>query len=125
MHKIWTGSYPENQSPAIDSIRLENKSAYSNIYLKPGMEASAQIWASDVDGDEIRYEWVVMKESTDLQDGGDFETTPEPIEGIIKDATTKSITLIAPEETGPYRLFLYAYDNMGHAAHANIPFFVQ
>ena len=33
-------------------------------------------------------------------------------------------TLTAPPP-GEYRLFAYAYDGNGHAAHANIPFLVE
>jgi hypothetical protein len=31
----------------------------------------------------------------------------------------------APAKSGAYRLFVYALDGKGHAAHANIPFFVD
>ena len=64
-------------------------------------------------------------ESTDLQEGGDFESTPESIPGLIKDPTTNSVEMTAPEKAGAYRLFVYAFDGKRHAAHANIPFYVQ
>ena len=59
-----------------------------------------------------------------LGDGGDFETTPESLTGLIE-GEGDTIELTAPSAGGAYRLFIYADDGNGHTAHANIPFLVN
>ena len=73
----------------------------------------------------MSYLWDIKSESTDLGDGGDFETTPQSIPDLISQPTEAQILVTAPGEPGAYRLFVYAFDGNGHAAHANIPFFVN
>lgn len=58
-------------------------------------------------------------------DGGDYEAPISDIPGLIADPSLAATTLTAPPEAGAYRLFAYAYDGKGHAAHANIPFRVD
>jgi hypothetical protein len=125
MHYLWNGSWPENQSPAIDSVRLNAQKPGENIYLKTGNSYPAMAWVNDPDADSITYQWYIMKESTDLGDGGDHESVPDIMEGYISPAQQAEIEMKVPEEAGAYRLFMYAYDGHGNAAHANIPFFAQ
>jgi hypothetical protein len=125
MHKIWKGNWPANRSPSVDSVVLDNRGAFDNIYLQPGQMVEARAFISDPDNDEITYNWVVMYESTDLGDGGDFESTPPVLDGLVTENGHSSAEMKAPQMEGAYRLFMYAYDGNGHAAHANIPFFVK
>ena len=125
MHYIWNGVWPDNRSPRLASALLDGKSAYDGIYVDPGQTYGAVVDVSDPDGDPLTYQWDIKPESTDLGDGGDFETTPESIAGLIDAPDQRQITVTAPEQSGAYRLFVYVYDGQGHAAHANIPFFVN
>lgn len=125
MHTIWNGAPPTNCSPRIAMAQLDGKAANANIRLKPGQEYTARANVSDPDGDPILYKWEVLHESTDLKTGGDFETRPESVAAVLKDPTKAEVSMKAPEKSGAYRLFVYAYDGKGHAAHANIPFFVE
>ena len=125
MHYIWNGKWPENRTPSLDSFLLEGKTAYDNVYLEPGKTYNAQVFSTDPDGDALSYKWEVMPESTQLGDGGDFEPTPEVIQGLFEGEPASEARFKAPEKTGPYRLFIYVMDGKGHAAHANIPFFVK
>ena len=125
LHYIWTGSWPENRSPRIKSMRLDGKAGHKNIRLNAGKKYQAQLKVQDEDGDPLTYLWQVKMESDASQVGGDFEEAISNLTGLITEPTLKSIQLIAPQKQGAYRLLVYAYDGMGHAAHANIPFYVD
>jgi hypothetical protein len=89
------------------------------------MKYSASAFMSDPDGDTLTYKWEIKKESTSTKTGGDTEKVPPTIQGLIEDPTQFEIMVMAPEEEGAYRLFVYAFDGNGNAAHANVPFFVN
>jgi hypothetical protein len=124
MHYIWNGEWPENRTPRLSSMSLDAKSAYDGVILQAGVQYPAMVDVSDPDGDSLRYRWEIMHESKATQEGGDLEAVPEKLTGLINGAETSSVTVTAPASEGAYRLFVYIYDDEGHAAHANIPFLV-
>jgi len=124
MHAIWNGKPPKNCSPRIAGAWLEGQTAYDNVRLKAGQACAAKADVQDPDGDSLTWLWEIMEESTDLKSGGDRESKPRSLPGLILDAKKSEICLTAPSKSGAYRLFVYAFDGQGHAAHANIPFFV-
>ena len=125
MHYIWNGAWPDNRSPRLESAVLDGKTAGDGVYVDAGSVYTASVSSSDPDGDALTYAWEIRKESTDLGHGGDEEEEPEKMQGLISNAAAQSIEVTAPEESGAYRLFVYVYDGQGHAAHANIPFYVN
>jgi len=125
MRYEWTGKWPENRAPRIDSMRIDGWTAYSNIYLKKSQSCSAQIYVNDPDNDPLTYQWEVLREGTSFPYGGQGEKKPPAITGLIIDDTLSNIRFNAPSEDGPYRLFVYIYDDQNHFSTANIPFFVK
>ena len=125
MHFIWNHNWPANRSPRLDGTWLDGRTATQNIRLKPGQRYPVKTQASDPDGDSLTYRWEVMEESTDLKSGGDFETTPKTLAGLVDPPARAEASLKAPERPGAYRLFLYVLDGRGHAAHVNVPFHVD
>ena len=124
MQRLWTGSWPDNRAPRLERALLDGRTAYDGIRLAPGETYAAEVIATDPDGDPLTYVWDVKPESTDLGEGGDFESTPRSIAGRFTPEGAPTSTFTAPAEEGAYRLFIYVYDNAAHAAHANIPFYV-
>jgi len=124
MHYIWNGAWPANRSPRVNSISLDGKSAKQNVTLTAGESYEATFDVFDHDNDPLSYRWEVKPESDANQVGGDFEKSISSLEGVVSDPTAATTALIAPRP-GQYRLFAYAYDDHGHAAHANIPFLVS
>jgi hypothetical protein len=125
MHSLWNGKWPANRSPRLEGAWLDGKTAPQNIRLKPGQTATAKLSARDEDSDPLTYSWEILEESRDLKDGGDLESRPQQLPGLIPNPGQPEITLTAPTKPGAYRLFAYAFDGKGGAAHANIPFFVE
>lgn len=125
MQYIWTGSWPENRSPAIETMSLDSRNAYQNVTLEAGKTYKANISASDPDGDVMLYQWEVMHESETRKTGGDLEEVPDTLPGLVDVSGLGHVVLTAPGKPGAYRLFVYVYDDNGHAGHANIPFQVM
>jgi len=126
LEKSWTGSYPSNRSPSIKSMTMNKKEPVASVYVKPRQLINFKLKAVDPDGDELKYRWEVLPESTDIKSGGDKESRPKPIEINIKPGDENGIlNFKAPKKTGAYRLFAYIYDGNGNAATANFPFYVQ
>jgi hypothetical protein len=124
MHYLWNGEWPSNRSPEVRSVQLDDKTADDNIVLSVGEHYTAVVDIFDHDGDPMTFRWILKPESDAEQVGGDYEERIANLNGFIDNEKAAEIQITAPD-SGPYRLFVYAYDGEGHAAHANIPFFVS
>jgi len=125
MHHVWTGHWPATRSPQLAGAWLDGKTARQNIHLKAGQTYTAKVQASGENDSPLKYAWEIMPESTDLKTGGDFESRPQSLPGLIPAAPGNEIAIKAPAKPGAYRLFAYVFDAHGHAAHVNIPFFLD
>jgi exo-beta-1,3-glucanase (GH17 family) len=121
MRFLWTGSWPDNLSPQVRSLRIDGQDVRSNVMVNSGAQFEAVADIVDPEGESLSYRWELKPESQATQEGGDFEVRITSLEGRIKDASAASTWVTAPEP-GSYRLFVYATDGNGRAAHANIPF---
>jgi len=124
MHYIWSKKWPENRTPKIKFFTLNNKTADQSVIIEPNKDVKAAIEVVDFEKNTINYSWEVLRESTDLKDGGDKENRPESIDVQISRNQNGEIKFKSPEK-GIYRLFVYADDGYNHAATANIPFKVE
>lgn len=125
MHYLWNDTWPDNRSPQLDSFLLDGKVAESSIYLEAGKSYTSEVFANDPDGDALAYHYEIKPESTDLGDGGDHESVPPSMEGLITENGKAAITFTAPETEGAYRILVTVADGQNHMGHANIPFFVK
>jgi hypothetical protein len=125
MHAIWNGAWPANRSPRLERVALDGKSAQDSIRLKAGQSYPIAAKVSDPEADRLTYRWEVMEESTDLKTGGDLESKPKSYKDLVIEVGAPETRFKAPTRPGAYRLFLYAFDQHNHAAHANIPFLVE
>ncbi|MCB2410304.1 glycoside hydrolase family 2 TIM barrel-domain containing protein [Hymenobacter lucidus] len=125
MQYLWSGQWPKNRAPHLASFTLNGKKATDNVQLLPGQSVPAVATVADPDKDPLTYRYELLPESTDLKTGGDRETRPTAIPGLIPAGAKGQTTLKAPAKEGAYRLFVYAYDSQDNVATANIPFYVQ
>jgi len=107
------------------SMHLDGRASSGNIKLRAGKNYKAKVKVKDPDGDSLSYRWELRLESQATQEGGDREAIPDLLPGLINATTDHEIALPAPREPGAYRLFVYALDGRGKAAHANLPFYVS
>jgi hypothetical protein len=125
MYYLWNGKWPENRSPILDSLRIDGKSAYSDIIITPNSSHQAQVWIREPDQDPITIEWEILHETRDKRTGGDEENKPSAADYKIIKQDNQLFKFSAPQKGGAYRLFVYVYDGKGSGAHANIPFYVK
>jgi hypothetical protein len=123
--RYWTGEYPENRAPKLDSMKINGQNAVDNIYLKPATEYVAKVFVSDPDGDPLEYQWVMMKEVVERSQGGAREIEPGGIEFEVRSDQNGELRFVTPAETGEYRLFSYVFDGREKAGTANVPFYVK
>jgi hypothetical protein len=125
MQYEWSGKWPSNRAPHLSSLALADKTANDFVYLEAGKAYPAVISVKDPEGDKLTSRWELLPEATDLGQGGDRESRPKPISGLLKSADSNGTTLTAPAKSGAYRLFVYVSDGKNKVATANIPFFVK
>lgn len=126
MQYMWTGKWPENRAPEIESLTINGMEASDNIALVAESIHSAEVVVTDPDNDPLTIEWELLPEPTEFGAyAGQGETKPAPVEGFVRSVENGEIRFEVPADTGrSYRLFVYAFDGRGNAAVANIPFYV-
>ena len=121
---VWTGKYPENRSPTIDSVLLNGSTNIKNIVLPPLKKVELSLFASDKNKDKLNYSWELYAESTDKKAGGDAGGKPPSIPGRIKGKNKPNMTLKTPLAEGRYRIFIFVDDGK-KVAYLNIPIYVE
>ncbi len=119
MTEIWSGEPPSNLSPIIERVEL-----IGSDVVKPGDRMNIELEVSDPDGDKLSVEWMVRGEASEYITGGDAQSVPFDLGGIVQSSSVNGATLIAPGG-GIYRLYITVRDGEGSAAVANIPFKVD
>lgn len=122
MARAWSGEWPANRCPEMESFTTGLREAT----VEPNAELSAQVKVSDPDQDALAYEWTVMRESTDVKEGGDFEKAPDAHpECIVHNGNDGTAVVKVPSRPGAYRLFVTVRDGKGSAVSENVPFLVR
>jgi hypothetical protein len=124
MHYLWTGKWPHNLAPVIDSINIEGKAKYFFHHLNASSIYAAKVFARDADKDALKFKWEIRPEAQYASYAGQGEKEPQPITGLTN-GESKEINFRTPSEKGAYRLFVYTYDSHNHSSSANIPFYVE
>ncbi len=113
MEKLWSGRPPANSAPELKSFKCSVTS------LKPLEDFTAEVKATDPDGDALKMRWEIADDSR-IRDSKSREIPPSSIDGLIN-SSGSSAKIKAPNKPGPYRVFVYVLDGKGHAATANVP----
>jgi hypothetical protein len=120
MTELWSGRRASDNAPVVGPLQIEG-----DAEVEPGARLRVRAVVADPEGGEIRVRWALRPESGEYLTGGDFRRAPPEIEGAILESARDGARLLMPDEPGPYRLFLYAYDEAGKAGTANVPLLVK
>jgi hypothetical protein len=120
MTELWSGQPPANRAPAIESFTLEGKPE-----VDPGDEVRVRAEVVDPEGGKLKASWALRPESGDYETGGDYRPMLPDMEGAVLESRVDGARVRMPEQPGPYRIYLYAYDDAGNAATANLPLLIK
>ena len=120
MTELWSGKPPPNLAPDIRPLVVEG-----DAELAPGQVLRVAASVADPERGPLRARWALRQESSEYATGGDFRPMLPDIEDAILEGGTGGARVRMPREPGAYRLFLYAYDDHGGAATANVPLLVR
>jgi hypothetical protein len=123
--RYWTGKYPEIRAPEVDSMKLAEKNAIDNIYLKPGVPYTAKVFASDPNNNPLTFKWAILKEVKERSQGGAFELEPDTVHIDILANANGELRFRSPKDTGDYRIFSYVFNGKNKVGTANVPFYVK
>ncbi|WP_185964558.1 glycoside hydrolase family 2 TIM barrel-domain containing protein [Aliikangiella marina] len=127
MTLFWTGEYPSNRAPNVEALTLNDAEAETSLKLTPQQPVTAKVFGKNLDQPKLEYRWELMKEVSELSQGGAHEEEPETlsIDFISDSSASGSINFSAPSMPGEYRLFVYVYDRDGKVGYANFPFICE
>ena len=118
----WSGAFPKNWAPRIDSLHINSKKNQDNLYLVAGSILQAQAFAYDSDNDSLTYRWEIRPEGRDNFRKGDYDLEMSSSLLLLNEGA--KIQFQAPKQEGGYRLFSFVYDGKQHVATHNIPFYI-
>lgn len=128
MNYEWTGYWPDNRCPQIDSLQIDKMNALDNIGLQAGSLHTVNVTIHDPDMDELEISWELLPENKKFGAyAGQGETKPPAVEGVFKGTGNqgRSLKFVTPgEKGGNFRMFVYVHDGHDNIAVANIPFHI-
>jgi hypothetical protein len=124
MQSIWTGIASSTQYPSLNYMLVNGKGAGDNILMGPGDANIAELHLRSQDTDIQKVRWEIYKEDWYKENGQNNTRKQIPITTLKTSGNDLKATFQAPTEEGPYRLFATLYDNKGHFATCNTPFYV-
>jgi hypothetical protein len=104
----------------VEPLRIDGGARFD-----PGDKLQVPAVIADPEGKLLCVNWALRRESGDYVTGGDFRPMLPDIEDAVLEGGREGVVLRLPADPGPYRLFVYAYDEAGNAATANAPLFVN
>lgn len=123
MQYLWTGKHGTHPFPQIKYMLLNEKGARDNIILSANSKSSAEVLMLNKNGIKS-INWQIFKEDWYKKKNLNSTRKLKPLENLIKENQSLKIDFTAPKEEGPYRIFATIYDENGHFATCNTPFYV-
>ncbi|SEO38440.1 glycoside hydrolase family 2 TIM barrel-domain containing protein [Mucilaginibacter sp. OK283] len=124
MQYLWTGKKPPVKAPDIKYMLVENKGGRDNILLSPKTTSFAIAYMNEPGTAKLTYKWQLFAEDW-FKPNGIFNDKPlKDIKNAVTENNGPIIKFKVPETEGPYRLYVYVYNDNGYFATANVPFYV-
>jgi Glycosyl hydrolases family 2, TIM barrel domain len=120
MTELWSGKKPAVACPQIKPLTVNDSPK-----VDPGGTIKVSLDTSSPSNDTLKVKWVLTKDMSMYDTGGDVQPTPPMFPEAIASGDLKGCELHMPKDGGGYWLYAYVYDTHGGAAMANTPLFVN
>jgi hypothetical protein len=122
---FWAGTSPRNWCPRIQSFYVKGVNT-ADVFLDDSTRYEATLDAFDPDNDSLFARWEIREEGIYAgKVGGEKEAEPLVVsQSNGLQPCTSTLSFVTPSTEGPFRLYVFVYDNRQHVATANIPFYV-
>lgn len=126
MHYSWKGGFPSNRAPQVGSndILLNGLTADQSVRVDVGQLNNASIKAIDFEGENLKYEWYIVKEGFVVDKDDESNGVLPGISGLFETNDEKNVRFTI-NQTGEYRLYAFVFDQEDNVASAVIPFLVE
>lgn len=126
MYYSWRGTFPSNRAPQVkgEDMLLNGLTADQSIKVKVGQENRSSIKAVDFEGENLTYEWQIVKEGFVMAKEDHTTDVLPGIDGLFVNNREQNVRFTMTQ-TGEYRLYVFVFDEKGNAASATIPFLVE
>lgn len=124
MQWLWTGKKTNEKYPDIKYMLLNEKGARDNIMLDASAIASAEVLMFSHSEKIKTISWNIYREDWYRKNNENSTQKLKPLKNLIQFENSLKVSFTAPSEEGPYRLFATIYDENGHFASCNTPFYV-
>lgn len=127
MSHLWSGTWPQNRTPAVLALDIAGLGDKKQIYLKSAETYEAKVTCYDPDYDPLTFKWDIRPEVEIPKDSyaGGGEKPAVPIPGLISEGQGVQVRFTTPKAEGAYRLFVQVLDGRGHVGYANVAFYVR
>ncbi|WP_143019301.1 glycoside hydrolase family 2 TIM barrel-domain containing protein [Salinimicrobium catena] len=116
---LWNKDPLAYNGPRMGPIKIEKLDARSNVILSTGVKTNATVSLEKSIPDSLKFTWEIRKEAWSKIE------EQQPIEkDLILENSGENVVFKAPQEEGPYRLFVYVTDDENNFSTTNIPFYV-
>lgn len=120
MSEMWTGKAPANRVPVIETFAFDGPDRGA-----PGANLQVKLAVTDPEKDAMTSEWMLLRETTQYETGGDFMATPEQLKAAVHDTSLTGATITLPQQPGVYRIYVYVRDGKGGGATGSLPMLVK
>lgn len=120
--KLWGEPLSEKEESAkIDYMLIDGKGAKENLIFSPNEIRNAVLIMKHESNSNDRLKWEIYKEGWNYNSGAEKQNRPKE---ILEASDIGKLKFTTPKQEGPYRIFVYAYDDLGNFSTTNIPFYV-
>ncbi len=116
MTELWTGKLPANRCPVIQPLQAKPADRGA-----PGATITVSLSVSDPESDSLTAEWILKREITQYETGGDPMDSPQVLADSVKNGSLTGAEVRLPTQPGIYRLYAFVRDGKGGGATASIP----
>jgi hypothetical protein len=122
---IWKKVNLNSNPIGLDYMLVDNKGARDNIIFAPNEAIKSEIRFLNQISDSVFIKWALYPDSWNVDSNGeDNQKSPNEIFNVFTFSEDNKATFITPCKEGPYRIFVYVFDNKGNFATTNTPIYV-